>query len=174
MKDLLKNALNGDDAATEKIFRHLLVRFRLFAAQKIGDNDIADEIAQKACITVLERFREQEFEVGFEAWAYGVFRMTLKAHFSRRDTRLTSLNNITVPQASHQDSNPDLNRRLRSCLKKIFKVNIAYARALNFATQGYGTEEICDRLNLKRSHLYVILFRGRALLRRCLDTGEVN
>jgi len=58
---------------------------------------------------------------------------------------------------------------LLRCLKDVLKVKRQYARALNLKYQGYSTEEICGRLGVKRGDLYVILNRGRAVLRECLD-----
>ena len=69
---------------------------------------------------------------------------------------------------------PDLQRRLVDCLRRISVVNRRYGRTLILHAQGYETEEVCRRIGLKESTFYSLLHRGRAMLQRCLDTGEVS
>jgi len=172
MDNLLARARDGDKSAEEEIFQHLLVRFRLFSRHKIGDHDIADEIAQKACLTILKKYKTAKYTIGFEAWAYGVLKMTIKNHFSSLKTNQNmSLTDMgggeeTIPAAA--STKPELERRLTDCLRRLFKINRRYARVLNLSYQGYETDEICRKLDINRNNLYVTLNRARTILWACL------
>jgi len=70
-------------------------------------------------------------------------------------------------------SNPELRIALMDCLKKILLIYPRYAAVLNMVYEGYLTVEICKELEVKPNNYYVILNRGRAVLKRCLETGKV-
>ena len=49
------------------------------------------------------------------------------------------------------------------------------ARILNLVYQGYNTDEISEKLMIKPSNLYMILGRGRKMLRKCLkEQGNIR
>lgn len=171
----LKKAMGGDKKAENEIFQKLSVSFRLIAGHKIKDRNIAEEIAQKACITVLEKYKNESFSVSFEAWAYGVLRMHMRNYFSSHTAskaRIIPQDDLDIKVHSDHPVESDLEERLLTCLGKILRTNLNYARALNLVYQGYKTEEICDKLNINRDYLYVILNRARAMLLSCLNEGE--
>ena len=177
MNHLLARAREGDKSAEKQLFEYLFVRFRLFAKHRVREEEEAEDIAQEACITVLEKYRSERFTEGFQAWAYGVLKMKIGNHLqsaaAKQSRIMTQPATNWVRGMSSPSSDPVLRRRLVDCLRKILKVNRRYARALNLAYQGYETDEICKKLNLGRNNLYVILNRGRSMLRTCLETGEV-
>jgi DNA-directed RNA polymerase specialized sigma24 family protein len=67
----------------------------------------------------------------------------------------------------------DLKLTLKECLRKILEVHPRYALVLNMIYEGYRAVEICKELSIKRNNFYVILNRGRAVLKLCLETGRV-
>lgn len=178
MEDLILRAKQGDKNAENEIFENLLVRFRHFARQRIGDREAVEDIAQKTCLTVLEKYKTQEFSVGFEVWAYGILKMNLKGYYHQvviergRSAPGTPLESIKSPGS--EDLDPYIELKLIKCLGKIIKINARYARVLNFAYQGYKVDEICRKLNITHNHFYVTLNRARSLLWTCLDKGEVT
>ena len=170
---LLRRARNGDEAAEGKIFRRLFVRFRYLAARRVGDEQAAEDIAQAACVTVLQKYKAQSFSVEFGAWAYGVLRVLLRKHFAAlsKDRGRIQGEAETVPVAA-EEIDPEMERRLVNCLHKVAGSNRRYARALNLTYQGYSAREIADRLDVNRNHLYVILNRARSMLWQCLQGAE--
>jgi DNA-directed RNA polymerase specialized sigma24 family protein len=52
--------------------------------------------------------------------------------------------------------------------------NKRYARILVLRYQGYSAEEICDEFKITSKNLYMILSRARVLLKRCIETGEID
>ena len=87
MKQLLERALVGDKEAEKELFQYLFVRFKLFAKQKGRGVQDAEDIAQEACVTILEKYKSQSFTAGFEAWAYGVLRMKIGNFLQKKAAR---------------------------------------------------------------------------------------
>ncbi|MDH3889456.1 MAG: ECF-type sigma factor [candidate division Zixibacteria bacterium] len=169
MEQLVENAKNGDKAAEQELFRELSVRFRCFAAHRV-DTENAEEIAQQACITVLQKYKTETFTVSFQAWAYGVLKMTVRQFGrdkGRRADKKTALaRDFEWPQAS--PSHPMLRQSLLDCIGRLARSFSKYARIVNLRYQGYSTEEICRRMVLKPEQYYVYVGRGRSMLRDCL------
>lgn len=174
MQQLLIKAKQGDKAAIEQIITYLRVRFVLLAKRRIGEEHCED-IAQEACITILEKLKDDSPEDNFEAWAYQVLRNKIGNYLQSsnlRQKRMVSTEHIDyLDKPTVSDLNPVFRRRLIDCLKKLIKSNRRYARVLNLTHQGYQTEEICQRMAMKSNHLYVVLNRSRKLLNECLDGG---
>ncbi len=176
IKDLINKALDGDKKAESEIFARLTVRFKYFAKRYIAEED-AEDIAQEACVTIIEKYKTETFERGFESWAYGVLKKKLGNHFQRKATEKKNIVKGDIdnrPAISTEDSNPGLKVQLIKCLKKINSINPRYARALNLVHLGYDTDEICRMLEIKPNYLYVLLNRGRNMLRSCLNSNEVQ
>ena len=175
MENLISRAKKGDKSAESELFHFLLVRFKYLAKRK-GLGEDADDIAQDACLTVLEKYREADPEGRFEAWVYGVLKRKIGNYYQHREVRRRI---IVKEDELHQvkdypsnTSHPESRRQLYSCLKKLIRQFPRYARALNLIHQGYKTEEICQRLDIKPGNLYVILNRGRYILNECLNGKE--
>lgn len=177
MDELLAQARQGDEAAERKLFQNLFERFSLFAKTKIQREAEAEDIAQEACLTVLEKYKTQTFPSGFIPWAHGVLKMKIGNYLQktaiRRKTLVSSATASGKEGASSLATDPEFRRQLTECIRKIARANRRYARVLNLMYQGYETDEICDRLKLNRNTVYIILSRGRSMLRTCLETGEV-
>jgi RNA polymerase sigma factor (sigma-70 family) len=176
MDKLLIKAREGDEKAERDLFQYLFVRFGALAKRRIGKGE-AEDIAQEACVTVLQKYKTETFTKGFEAWAYGVLKMKIGNYMQGLMVKQKSLAPESkadqTPRVSSPEPDYDLKRKLINCLKQIIKRNRLYARALNFVHQGYKAREISRRLRIKPNNFYVILNRGRRLLRICLETGAV-
>jgi RNA polymerase sigma factor (sigma-70 family) len=173
----LLGAKNGDKEAENRIFEYLLVRFTFLAKQRVKEGD-AEDIAQEACITVLDKYRNIDDSVNFEAWAYNILRNKIGNYLRVKDIRskadakkkLDAKMNHSVPS----QLNIDIRRTLLKCLRRLYRINHRYARVLNLAHQGYSAREICDRLDITTNNCYVILSRGRKMLDACLKNGGLN
>ncbi len=176
MDSLLSRARDGDSTAEKELFEYLLVRFRAFATHRMREDE-AEDVAQEACLVVLRKYKTETFTTGFKAWAYGVMKMEIKSHLRTRQSRAAKLDyGSDYDQAVNGSSSEvdlDLRIRLSDCLRKIVKRNRSYARVLNLIHQGYGCDEICQKLRIRPNNFYVILSRGRQLMRVCLKRGSV-
>jgi RNA polymerase sigma factor (sigma-70 family) len=176
MNELLAKAKSGDKKAEKELFQYLFVRFKSLAKRRIGEGE-GEDIAQEACLTVLQKYKTETFTKGFEAWAYGVLKMKIGNYMQGQMVKQKSLAPESEADQIEKISSPEpdyaLKRKLIDCLKQLAKFNRLYIRVLNFIHQGYKTDEICQRLRIKANNFYVLLNRGRRHLRTCLETGRI-
>ena len=169
-------AREGDEKAERELFQYLFVRFSALAKRRIGKGE-AEDVAQEACLTVLQKYKTETFTKGFEPWAYGVLKMKIGNYMQGLMVKQKGLAPESEADRATSASSPapnyDLKRKLIHCLKQIIKRNRLYARALNLIHQGYQAYEISQRLRVRPNNLYVILNRGRRLLKTCLETGAI-
>lgn len=171
VKDLIEKAKAGDKAAENQIFEFLFDRFAALAKRRVGKSDALD-IAQTACLVVLEKYKAGNPPRDFEAWAYGVLRNTIGNYYQSREAqRRVFVADSPIREASTKASDAVLRTHLRDCFRKMIKDNPRYARVLNLAHQGYETDEICMKLKVSPDNLYNLLNRGRRLLRKLLERG---
>ncbi|UCC43318.1 MAG: sigma-70 family RNA polymerase sigma factor, partial [Candidatus Zixiibacteriota bacterium] len=119
MQHLVIKAKQGDKAAERQLFESLSVRFVLLAKRRIGEEHCKD-IAQEACITILEKLKTEAPEENFEAWAYKVLRNKignyLQSQNLRKKTMLQSEHIEDLDRPSTGEVDPVLRRRLLDCL----------------------------------------------------------
>jgi RNA polymerase sigma-70 factor (ECF subfamily) len=177
MNRLLSRAKAGDRDAEEQLFRVLRARLSTIAKRRVWEKEAAEDVVQQTCLTVLEKYKTEEFPAGFEAWVNGVLRMKIGNYLQSKKVRQERFDHgPTVEGISRFGSvqpNPDLEAKLTDCMRKIVKVFPRYARVLSLSYQGYGASEICDRLHVTRNNLYSILSRSRSILNKCLEMGGV-
>lgn len=173
LDDLLHRARQGDPTAEKEMYQYLFVRFARIAKRTVGSDQEAEDIAQAACLTVLDKYKTCNFEKGMAAWAYGVLKMKIGNYLQSARVKLEvtaeGLHDGSSVLAAVAPDNPHLRASLLECLKLLIKENQRYARVLNLRYHGYETEEICRRLEITRSNLYTITSRSRDALRECLE-----
>lgn len=173
MQQLVSRAISGDKKAESDLFRRLRVRFTYLAKIRIGRED-AEDIAQDACATVLEKYAENVRAEEFSSWALGILRNKIGNYLQRKARRgELSIDSLEIDYFTtfQNISDPMLERQIVDCLKRMTIGKSRYVRILNLVHQGYRTDEICNRLDIKPNHFYVLLKRSREMLIRCLD-GE--
>jgi RNA polymerase sigma factor (sigma-70 family) len=176
INNLFSLAREGGEAEREQLFDLLRESFCLVAQLRVWNRDDSEEIVQEAMATVAAKYRDLDFKGSFAAWARKVLENKIGDYYRKRKTRAAMFDRIpdahAVPASSNTD--PTLRMRLLDCLKKISAVSNRYARILSLRFQGYEVDEICARMNLNRNRVYLAVSRGRAMLRTCLDTGEID
>ena len=175
---LHSNACGGDPQAVDELFEVLSSRFRLFAHQKIRNRVDAEEVVQNALMTVYREYNRMTFTTSFSAWACKVLDNRILGYFRTRKRESMRLD----PQVSQNleslktgaVTDPGVKRKLLSCLRRLCRRNIRYARVLLLHYQGYKTKEICSRMNMKPETFYSALSKARAMLEDCLESPEVR
>jgi len=180
MEQLVAKAVAGDKAAENEVFQRLRVRFVQFAKRKMQNTDAAEDLAQEACMTILQKYSNEKFTVGFQAWAYGVLKKKIGNYLQERAVRQRTMRSANGTQLSVEaqacwgrEEDPHTLMRLRDCMRKLIRARPRYSRVLNLIHQGYKTDEVCRRMDIKASNCYKILSRGRDLLELCLETGRI-
>lgn len=170
------NALHSDliseeGASENELFEYLTVSFRLFAQQRIWNEQDSEEIVQDALMTIAKKYREIEFTTSFAAWAYKVLNHKMLDYYKAKRVRVDAHTRIVDEGNPDMSSKPDsaLKRQLLKCLRKM---RGRHARVLNLHYQGYSTDEICDKLDLKPGNFYVVLSRARSMLELCLEKRD--
>lgn len=177
LNDLYRKAINAGEKAEEHLFSHLSVRFSVITHLKIGNECDAEELVQEALMTIAREYKSIEFEKSFSAWAYKVLDNKILTYIGSKKRQTTGANKFPLPDAGIRNgSNPDhdLRIRIKACLDKVKAANKRYARILVLRYQGYSAEEICDKFKITSKNLYMILSRARVLLKRCIETGEID
>jgi len=174
---LYQQAIAGDEASTKELFEILSARFRTFAHQRIWDEKDAEEIVQDALTIIFHEYQAVAITISFAAWAYKVLDNRILNYVQKRrreSLRVERLMDESTYSISDSSIDPELKRQLLHCLRNLGMANIRYARVLNLVYQGYETEDICRRMNLKRNTLYSHLSRARWLLMACLKKGGAD
>jgi RNA polymerase sigma-70 factor (ECF subfamily) len=151
-------------------------RFHVIARYRVSDQQEIDDIVQEALLAVAKKYASIDLHSGFALWAAKVLNNRILRYFRARQRRPASLDpssDVATP-AGKQEIDQDFRSRLLDCLAKVSARNRRHARILNLHYLGYTTEEICEKLELSRNGLYVILHRVRVMLKGCLDTGELK
>jgi len=171
-------ASEGNHAGEEELFRALTARFRLFARQRIWDELDSEEIVQDALMTICKEYKTIDFTTSFSAWAYKVLDNRILGYIQTRKRRAGKITLVSeaddLPATENDNPKQDFKRNLIRCMRKIAHTNLRYARILNLHYQGFGTDEICEKMKLTRNNLYSVLSRARSLLEYCLEEGDVR
>ncbi len=174
MDDFLVRIQSGDSSVEQELLEYLSVRFALITKRRI-QGDEADDVAQEACLTVLQKCREKSVPREFKPWAYEILRNKIGNYYQKRDSRRKhqpSLLDIDAILAKYgRTDDAEFVHRLFRCFRMLIKRSPRYARALNLAHQGYDGEYISRKMDVKPSNLYMILSRSRKRLSQCLETG---
>jgi RNA polymerase sigma factor (sigma-70 family) len=175
LEQLLVRARAGDRTAEQEMFEYLLARFTYLAQRRISAEEARD-VAQDACLTVLEKYRTEAPQERFLPWAYEVLRNKIGNYYQHQKVQKRVMADLPPdsPAQSPDRAEADLETRLRLilCMKRLVKAYPRFARILNLIYQGYTTDEICERMRLTANNLYVSLTRSRKLLNNCLEKGD--
>lgn len=173
INELYKAIKTGDGTGERELFDLLAVRFRLFAARKVSNREDAEEIVQESLLVISREYKELEIRTSFSSWAYQVLVNRIKGYYrdKQRDSRVESRPEV---ESGSRQIDAELESQLSDCLRKLHKRNSRYARILNLKYQGFTVDEICRKLDMTPNNLYVTLMRARAMLRKCLDKGELD
>jgi RNA polymerase sigma factor (sigma-70 family) len=176
IESIFKRAQSGDSIAHEELIHRLGERFRLFIHRSIWNKLDAEDILQDTLLIIEKNYRDLVIETSFVAWAHKVLSNQINQYYRKNrihDGRFVR-KEWDAGEHPSSDTVSDLERRLLDCLRKLHRINRRHARVINLHHQGFTTDEICRKFNVSRNSLYLLLFRARAMLKRCLDTGEVN
>ncbi len=176
INELYELAKTGDRTQENRLFESMSDRFLVLMCQRVWDAEDASEIVQDTLVKIAGMYKDIEIEVSFSAWAYKVllneFRNYVRKKKRRADAMETRFHDECPPKEWQADL--ELEPRLLDCIRRLAKRNLRYVRVLNLSHQGYSAQEICQKLNLTSGNFYVALSRARAMLKHCLEKGDVN
>ncbi|UCC45204.1 MAG: sigma-70 family RNA polymerase sigma factor, partial [Candidatus Zixiibacteriota bacterium] len=118
---------------------------------------------QKALATIAEKHRGTDFQTSFAGWAYKILEYKIMDYYKAERTRQKHLSPLPDhdPLGRRVDLDPVVKQRMLDCLRKVALADSRFARALNLHYQGYASDEIREKLKLKKAYFYVVLSRAR-------------
>lgn len=176
INELYELCRNGDRTSEKLLLMKLRESLSHILEHKVRNRQDVEDIVQEVLLTVAGKYKEIVIERSFAAWVYKIMKNELGHYY--RQKRKDRLKNEKIREKSNINNilevNPTLAKNLITCLEKMHSVNKRYARILNLVYQGYGTEEICKKLNISRNNVHVITSRARSLLKYCLEHGSIK
>lgn len=179
MKDLgetLRRVLAGDRNAYSHIVAAYQDMLLAYAAFRVPDAALVDEVVQQTFIRAYEQIREFQTDKDFGVWLRSICRFMILAELKRASRDRTNKDNYQehlkekVLGAAFDRvalvADDDVQARLKTCLDKLQQtarslVTLRYQEHLK-------VEEIAERLGQSASWVATTLFRVRETLRRCI------
>lgn len=175
VQQLWQEAVQGDKRAENALFDHLRERFTVLAGLTICRED-AKDVAQEACLAVLKGYKALGNPYEYNAWAQRILKNKIADYFQRRSLEKKAFAagepDDMIGLCENSAEYYDTMLTLKKCMQQLIAAYPPYARALRLKQEGFGTEEICERMGVTRNNLYVILNRGRKFLRDCIFGQE--
>jgi RNA polymerase sigma-70 factor (ECF subfamily) len=165
-----------------------------FALARVKDRTTAEDLVQEtflAAVKSRDRFRGQSTE---KTWLFGILKHKVIDHYRRKKTvvyeqeltagteNLEAFFNAKgawreMPQ--HWRLNPGKSHQVREFLDHFYQclADLPQKTAEVFACreiEGLSTPEICKRLGITAGNCWVILYRARVLLRKCLELAGLG
>ena len=182
MKDLgdsLRRVLGGDrDAYSEIVAAHQDMLLA-YAAFRVPDAALVDEVVQQTFIRAYEQLRDFQTDKDFGVWLRSICRFMILAELKRatrdrqnRDNYQEHLKVRLLGEALERGesmADEDVLRRLKSCLGRLQHtarslVTLRYQELLK-------VDEIAARLGQSATWVATTLFRVRETLRKCIGEG---
>lgn len=170
LNELHQAAASGDLGAEKQLLEYLRDSFTIFAQQRLGNSQDAEEAVQNALMVIQQYYKDITIEKSFAAWCHKILYHKIMDLYKTKGTQRAHKMKLTELANDRSTQNPDpiISRNLLRCLKKVAGRNIRFARILNLHYQGFNKEEICLKLKIKSPYFYVLLSRARNLLADCL------
>ena len=182
MKDLgetLRRVLAGDRNAYSGIVAAYQDMLLAYAAFRVPDAALVDEVVQQTFIRAFEQLRDFQTDKDFGVWLRSICRFMILAELKRasrdRQNKDNYQDHLKVRlfadslQRGESGADEDVLRRLKGCMAKLQQtarslVTLRYQELLK-------VEEIASRVGQSATWVATTLFRVRETLRKCIGEG---
>lgn len=160
-----------------------------FALARVKDKAIAEDLVQEtflAAVKSKERFKGQSSE---KTWLFGILKHKVIDHYRKNKSTIYAQDISTDPdnleaffnakggwqiRPAHWRTNPGKVQETKEFLDHFYRClsDLPQRSADAFVYReidGLSTEEICKLLDITVSNCWVIMYRARMLLRKCLE-----
>lgn len=170
---LLLAARAGDRAAFDEVVRSTCHELRLFIAARVWDPDTADELVQATYVQAygaLPRYQDQGRGIG---WLKGIARHLLLRERERRsrlqggDVLDAVLAQAAVDQPLVEEGPAPVAARLTACLEQLSPR--IRTLLISHHVEGRPLAILARQFRQRAGTLAMVLLRGRAALRACLE-----
>ncbi|MBC2742360.1 MAG: sigma-70 family RNA polymerase sigma factor [Desulfosarcina sp.] len=160
-----------------------------FAISRVKNKEIAEDLVQEtflAAVQSQERFKGQSSE---KTWLFGILKHKVVDHYRKDKSIIYEQDNRHDPdnldgffnakggwqiRPEHWSANPGKSQEIKEFLDYFYRClsDLPQRSADAFVYReidGLSTEEICKLLDITSTNCWVILYRARMLLRKCLE-----
>jgi RNA polymerase sigma-70 factor (TIGR02943 family) len=160
-----------------------------FAVTRVSDSDKAQDLVQEALVAALQSYSQFQGRSSIKTWLIAILKRKIVDYYRRKKSQkeidLESISD-SFDDSGHWHEKPNdwaLNpgaayeqkefmQVLFECLAKL-PARLAEIFMLR-EFEELGTEAICEQLKISESNSWVMLFRARMQLRKCLEQKWVN
>lgn len=182
VKDLgetLRRVLSGDRDAYSTIVAEYQDMLLAYAAFRVPDAALVDEVVQQTFIRAYEQIRDFQVDKDFGVWLRSICRFMILAELKRVSRDRTNKENYSehlkvqllgdARERAGQGIEEDVRIRLKDCLGKLQRsarslVTLRYQELMK-------VDDIAQRLGQSATWVATTLFRVRETLRKCLASG---
>jgi len=160
-----------------------------FALARVKDNAVAEDLVQEtflAAVKAKDRFKGRSSE---KTWLFGILKHKVIDHFRKNKSTIMAPNRSDDPdevdrlfnakggwrfRPAHWRTNPAKAQETREFLDHFYRClsDLPQRSADAFVYReidGLSTDEICRDLGITANNCWVLLYRARMLLRKCLE-----
>lgn len=165
-----------------------------FAYSRVGKADAAEELVQETFLAAIRAQKKFEGRSTEKTWLYSILKHKIIDHFRNKKKYVTKTNDKDYVEITDQffDENGNWSMRpaqwnvnpMEAYEQKEFldvfyqclsQVPERLADAFVYREiDGLSTEEICKVLNITTSNFWVMIYRARMILRRCMDISWIK
>jgi len=160
-----------------------------FALARVKEKEIAEDLVQEtflAAVKAKERFKGHSSE---KTWLFGILKHKVIDHYRKKKSTIDAQHLLNDPdnveaffnakggwqsRPAHWRTNPGKVQETKEFLDHFYRClsDVLQRSADAFVYReidGLSTEEICTRLDITANNCWVLLYRARMLLRKCLE-----
>lgn len=165
-----------------------------FAIARVKDRHIAEDLVQDtflAAVQSKERFQGKSSE---KTWLFGILKHKIIDHYRKKKNIVNVQDYIEDPERveaffnakggwqmrpSHWSVNPGKAHETKEFLDHFFRCLSGLPQRtadvfVHREIDGFSTDEICKLVGITENNCWVILYRARMLLRKCLELVGFN
>lgn len=165
-----------------------------FALARISNRGAAEDLVQETFLAALrssDRFKGRSSE---KTWMFAILKHKIVDYYRKNKTReaafdtsadahsvdrLFNAKGAWHARPSHWSVDPGKAQETREFLDHLYRclADLPQRNAEAFIYKeidGLSTKQICKRLDISSSNCWVMLYRARMLLRKCLDSAGFN
>ena len=164
-----------------------------YALARLSDPEIAQDLVQEALVAALDAFERFKGKSSIKTWLIAILKRKIVDHF-RRAKKLQPVDNFDavdgiegmfdesghwIVKPNEWDVNPVKAYEQQEFVNILFQciANMPDRLSEIFMLREFeemSTLQICDQLQITESNSWVMLYRARMQLRRCLETNWFN
>lgn len=160
-----------------------------YALARVNNRTTAEDLVQDTFLAAVQAKARYKGESSEKTWLFGILKHKLIDHY-RKTNRLISIHDLTEypermqaffnakggwqARPAHWRTNPGKAHETKEFLNHFFSCLAGLPQRtadvfVNREIDGLSTAEICNRFGITEKNCWVILYRARMLLRKCLE-----